>query len=109
MLNHLLVRLTIGCLLVLGIKLSALYFYLWCFCLILITKSFSVGNIKTEPTGLRFYIVFSEARASHSSDYSTCTDAVFVVPEATSAPETITTMSPFLPRPDCSAISLPRW
>ncbi|GHZ24578.1 hypothetical protein ACA545_13630 [Vibrio cholerae] len=26
MLNHLLVRLTIGCLLVLGIKLSALYF-----------------------------------------------------------------------------------
>ncbi|GHW21824.1 hypothetical protein VCSRO193_0931 [Vibrio cholerae] len=63
MLNHLLVRLTIGCLLVLGIKLSALYFYLWCFCLILITKSFSVGNKKTEPTGLRFLYRFQRGEA----------------------------------------------
>jgi hypothetical protein len=39
--------------------------------------------------------------------YRTCTDAVFVVPEATRAPETITTISPFLPRPDSKASSLP--
>lgn len=39
--------------------------------------------------------------------YSTCTEAVFVVPEATRAPETITTISPLLPRPDSRASSLP--
>lgn len=108
MLNHLLVRLTIGCLLVLGIKLSALYFLPMVLLLNTHHKEFSGGN-KNGAHWAPFYIVFSEARPSHSSDYSTCTDAVFVVPEATSAPETITTMSPFLPRPDCSAISLPRW
>ncbi len=43
-----------------------------------------------------------------STNYSTCTDAVLVVPEATSAPETISTISPLAPRPVSSASSLPR-